>query len=92
MAVHESGHALVALLSEHADPVAKITILPAGRALGVTEQLPAAGYYFSPDPHQGNYKKPLPSQAIDKYNDIPGVSRVFDDGTIVIYDLAGAAK
>jgi cell division protease FtsH len=40
VAVHESGHALVALLSEHADPVAKITILPAGRALGVTEQLP----------------------------------------------------
>jgi cell division protease FtsH len=40
VAVHEAGHALVALLSEHADPVAKITILPAGRALGVTEQLP----------------------------------------------------
>jgi cell division protease FtsH len=40
VAVHESGHALVALLSEHADPVAKVTILPAGRALGVTEQLP----------------------------------------------------
>ena len=40
VAVHESGHALVAFLSEHADPVAKITILPAGRALGVTEQLP----------------------------------------------------
>jgi len=40
VAVHESGHALVAFLSAHADPVAKITILPAGRALGVTEQLP----------------------------------------------------
>jgi cell division protease FtsH len=40
VAVHEAGHALVAFLSEHADPVAKITILPAGRALGVTEQLP----------------------------------------------------
>jgi cell division protease FtsH len=40
VAVHESGHALVAYLSAHADPVAKITILPAGRALGVTEQLP----------------------------------------------------
>ncbi len=40
VAVHEAGHAVVALLSEHADPVAKITILPAGRALGVTEQLP----------------------------------------------------
>ncbi len=40
VAVHEAGHALVAALSEHADPVAKVTILPAGRALGVTEQLP----------------------------------------------------
>jgi cell division protease FtsH len=40
VAVHESGHALVAALSEHADPVEKVTILPAGQALGVTEQLP----------------------------------------------------
>jgi cell division protease FtsH len=40
VAVHEAGHAVVAALSEHADPVAKVTILPAGRALGVTEQLP----------------------------------------------------
>ncbi len=40
VAVHESGHALVAALSPHADPVAKITILPAGMALGATEQLP----------------------------------------------------
>ena len=40
VAVHEAGHALVAVLSEHTDPVAKVTILPAGQALGVTEQLP----------------------------------------------------
>jgi len=40
VAVHESGHALVAALSDHADPVAKITILPAGQTLDVTEQLP----------------------------------------------------
>jgi cell division protease FtsH len=40
VAVHEGGHALVAATSEHGDPVAKVTILPAGQALGVTEQLP----------------------------------------------------
>jgi len=49
VAVHESGHALVAFLSEHADPVAKITILPAGRALGVTEQLPADERHLYPE-------------------------------------------
>ncbi|HMK97212.1 MAG TPA: ATP-dependent zinc metalloprotease FtsH, partial [Acidimicrobiales bacterium] len=40
VAVHEAGHALVAALSPKAEPVAKVTILPAGQALGVTEQLP----------------------------------------------------
>ena len=40
VAVHESGHALVAALSPHADPVDRITILPTGAALGRTEQLP----------------------------------------------------
>jgi cell division protease FtsH len=40
VAIHEAGHALVALCSEHADPVAKVTILPAGQSLGVTQQLP----------------------------------------------------
>jgi cell division protease FtsH len=40
VAIHESGHTLVAVLSDHSDPVAKVTILPSGMALGVTEQLP----------------------------------------------------
>jgi cell division protease FtsH len=40
VAIHEAGHALVAALSPHADPVSKVTILPAGQALGVTQQLP----------------------------------------------------
>src|SRR5207237_3399159 len=49
VAVHESGHALVAALSEHADPVEKVTILPAGRALGVTEQLPVDERHLYPE-------------------------------------------
>jgi cell division protease FtsH len=40
VAIHEAGHAIVAAVSEHTDPVAKVTILPAGQALGVTQQLP----------------------------------------------------
>ncbi len=40
VAVHEAGHALVAAYAAKADPIAKVTILPAGPALGVTEQLP----------------------------------------------------
>ena len=49
VAVHEAGHALVAALSEHADPVARVTILPAGRALGVTEQLPVDERHLYPE-------------------------------------------
>jgi cell division protease FtsH len=39
-AYHEAGHAIVAQLLPEADPVHKITIIPRGRALGVTQQLP----------------------------------------------------
>jgi cell division protease FtsH len=39
-AVHEAGHALLAALLPHADPVHKVTIIPRGMALGVTMQLP----------------------------------------------------
>jgi len=39
-AYHESGHALVARLLPGTDPIHKITIIPRGRALGLTQQLP----------------------------------------------------
>jgi cell division protease FtsH len=39
-AYHEAGHAVVAALLPHSDPLHKVTIVPRGRALGVTMQLP----------------------------------------------------
>jgi cell division protease FtsH len=39
-AYHEAGHALVAAMREHSDPLHKVTIIPRGMALGVTMQLP----------------------------------------------------
>jgi len=45
VAYHEGGHALVAWLTPAADPVRKITIVPHGRALGLTAQRPAEERY-----------------------------------------------
>ncbi len=44
-AYHESGHAVVAKLSPKTDPVHKVTIIPRGRALGLTMQLPSEDRY-----------------------------------------------
>ncbi len=40
IAAHESGHTIVARLTNHSDPVHKVTIIPRGQALGYTLQLP----------------------------------------------------
>lgn len=39
-AVHEAGHALLAMLLPNADPIHKVTVIPRGMALGLTQQLP----------------------------------------------------
>jgi len=45
IAYHEGGHTLAGLLSEHADPVSKVTIVPRGQALGVTMSTPLDDRY-----------------------------------------------
>jgi cell division protease FtsH len=49
-AYHEAGHAVVAALLPEADPLHKVTIIPRGRALGVTMQLPEADRYTHSKP------------------------------------------
>ncbi len=44
-AYHEAGHAIVSLNVKHSDPLHKITIIPRGRALGITFQLPVKDSY-----------------------------------------------
>lgn len=45
VAYHESGHALLAYLLPHADPLEKVTVIPRGQALGVTAQVPEEERY-----------------------------------------------
>ena len=55
--------------------------------LRVTKQLPADGSYFSQDVNAGDYVTPLPLADTTKFDTIPGVSRIYDNGNILIYQL-----
>jgi cell division protease FtsH len=46
LAYHEAGHAIVAAALPHADPVHKVTIVPRGQAMGVTQQMPEKEKYL----------------------------------------------
>jgi cell division protease FtsH len=49
MAVHEAGHTIAACHLTHADPVQKVTIIPRGRSLGATQQLPEEDRHTLPE-------------------------------------------
>jgi cell division protease FtsH len=72
-AYHESGHALVGMLTEGADPVRKISIIPRGQALGVTLSTPEADRYgYERDDLIGKIKVALGGRAAEKviYNEM----------------------
>ena len=48
LAYHEAGHAVVAAILPHTDPVLKVTIIPRGRAMGVTQQIPERDRFLYP--------------------------------------------
>jgi cell division protease FtsH len=48
LAYHEAGHAVVAAVLPNTDPIHKVTIVPRGRSMGVTQQLPERDRYLYP--------------------------------------------
>ena len=72
-AYHESGHALLGMLTPGADPVRKVSIIPRGRALGVTFQSPQSDRYgYSADYLRGRIVGALGGRAAEEivYGDV----------------------
>lgn len=55
IAYHEAGHTLVGMLLPHTDPVHKVSIIPHGRALGVTQHLPVDEKHLQPKEYLINF-------------------------------------
>ncbi|HXS32438.1 MAG TPA: hypothetical protein VN758_01525 [Solirubrobacterales bacterium] len=56
----------------------------------LTHEPPAGGYYFeSTEPDANTYESPLDVAALRKFNHVRGLSRIFDNGAIAIYDTSG---
>jgi cell division protease FtsH len=67
IAYHEGGHALTGLLTEYVDPVSKVTIVPRGQALGVTQYTPLDDRYnYSQDYLEGQLVTALGGRAAEQ--------------------------
>jgi hypothetical protein len=95
-ALLEGGLAADLFVSTTLTPSLQDEISETGLTLVVVDQrivqsVPVDGRpIFYTDPFGGHYIEPLPRANIDKFAAIPGVSKIYDDGTIVIYDLHGS--
>jgi cell division protease FtsH len=92
-AYHESGHALLGMLQPGADPVRKISIIPRGRALGVTFQSPESDRYgYSADYLRGRLIGSLGGRAAELliYNDLTtGAESDLEQATRIARMMAG---
>lgn len=56
----------------------------------LSHETPASGYYFeSTEPNANSYRKPISSFALSKFNHVRGISKIFGNGVIAIYDTSG---
>jgi len=85
VALHEAGHALVAHATPEADPVEKISIIPRGRSLGATQQLPDERYNLTDAYLRGRIKVMLGGRASEEIT-------LGDVSTGAADDLTQAAK
>jgi len=92
-AYHESGHALLGMLHPGADPVRKISIIPRGRALGVTFQSPTTDRYgYTADYLRGRLVGALGGRAAEQlvYGDMTtGAESDLEQATRIARQMAG---
>ena len=59
----------------------------------LAHSLPVDGYYYDRDEPLANEREhPISAAALRKFNDIPGIERIYDNGPIVIYDTTGIGR
>ncbi len=92
-AFHESGHALLGMLTPGADPVRKISIIPRGQALGVTFQAPQADRYgYSADYLRGRITGALGGRAAEEvvFGDVTtGAENDLEHATAIARQMVG---
>ncbi len=57
--------------------------------LRLSEQVPRSGAYFPQDPQAGTHTAPMPRALLDKFDGVPGISRIYDNGAIRLYQMGG---